>query len=95
MGLSGGTLARGDGRKGGQLLLENKPNQMSNQKQNEPLTLTSLYDKVADKEEELRHEKAERRKVELYLERIQQDFERIAPKQRQQRRDYEMAMSQK
>ncbi len=86
MGLSGGTLVIGNSEKGGQLLLENK--------ENEPLTLTNLYDKLADKEQELRHEKAERRKVELYLERIQQDFERIAPKQRQQRREYEMAMSQ-
>ncbi len=60
----------------------------------EPLTLTKLYDKLTEKETALRKEKAERRKVELYLERIHEDFERIAPKQHQQRREYEHAMAQ-
>lgn len=60
----------------------------------EPISLIKLYDKLADKEQELRRETAERRKVELYLERIHQDFERRMPKQQQQRREYELAMSQ-
>ena len=101
MGLSGGTLAIGDGSDNSSTniqvqLLENKENEVTSEASDNgvPFTLTKLYDRLADKEQELRNEKAERRKVEIYLERIQQDFERIAPKQRQQRREYEMAMSQ-
>ena len=59
-----------------------------------PLTLSRLYDKLAEKDDELRREKTERRKVELYLERTQQDFDKAAPIMRQKEREYQNAMSQ-
>lgn len=94
---SGSPLTIGDGSRDQQLSIfqdDNRHNSNVDNDAGEPISLMKLYDKLAEKDEELRREKAERRKVELYLERIHQDFEKLAPKQRQQRREYEQSMSQ-
>jgi nucleoprotein TPR len=60
-----------------------------------PLSLVALYDRLAAKEDELRSERLDRQRLELYLERIQKDIEMKAPIMRQQRKEYEKALSQK
>jgi nucleoprotein TPR len=60
----------------------------------EPVTLTALYGKLGDAQDEVRKERAERRRLELYLERVHRDIEREAPRQRQERKEYELAMAQ-
>ena len=95
---SGSYLAIGDGSADQQLTLlkddKNSSSQLGDDS-GEPVSIIKLYDKLAEKDDELRREKAERRKCELYMDRIQQDIERVAPQQRQQKREYELAMSQK
>jgi len=60
----------------------------------EPMTLTALYGKLADAQDEVRKERAERKRLELYLERVHEDIEREAPRQRQERKEYQLAMAQ-
>ena len=60
----------------------------------EPITLTKLYEKLADAEDDTRQERAERRRLELYLERVHKDIESAAPRQRQERKEFELAMAQ-
>ena len=61
--------------------------------ESEPLSLTNLYEKLADSQNELRHETGERERVENYLKRIQLDIEQRAPELRRQRKEYEFAVS--
>jgi len=60
----------------------------------EPITLTNLYEKLANAEEDVRQERAERKRVELYLERVRKDIECAVPTQLQERKEYELAMDQ-
>jgi TPR/MLP1/MLP2-like protein. len=60
----------------------------------EPMTLTALYGNLADAQDEVRKERAERKRLELYLERVHRDIEREAPRQRQERKEYDLAMAQ-
>ena len=60
----------------------------------EPMTLTKLYVKLADTQDEARRERADKKRLELYLERVQQEVESAAPRQRQERKEYELAMTQ-
>lgn len=60
----------------------------------EPMTLTKLYEKLADAKDEARKERAEKKRLELYLERVQKEVESAAPRQRQERKEYELAMTQ-
>ncbi len=60
----------------------------------DPMTLTKLYEKLTDAEEETRRERAERKRVELYLERVRKEIEIAAPRQRQEQKEYALAMSQ-
>lgn len=60
----------------------------------EPMTLTKLYEKLSDAEDIIRKERGERKKLELYLERVQKDVETFVPRQMQERKEYEFAMAQ-
>ena len=60
----------------------------------EPMTLTKLYERLADAQDEARQERADKKRLELYLERVQQEVESAAPRQRQERKEYELAMTQ-
>ena len=60
----------------------------------EPMTLTTLYEKLSSTEEQLHIEQAERKRVELYLERTHAEIEASAPKLRQQRKEYELMRDQ-
>lgn len=60
----------------------------------EPMTLTKLYEKLAVAEDIIRKEQAERKKLELYLRRVQEDLETQVPRQMQERKEYEFAMAQ-
>lgn len=60
----------------------------------EPLTLTRLYEKLADAQDEARKERADKKRLELYLERVQKEVESAVPRQRHERQEYELAMTQ-
>jgi len=57
-----------------------------------PLTLTEVFDRMAATEDALTNEKTERRRVELYLKKLQVEIEGKAPLLLQQRKDYEKAL---
>ncbi|MGH3055679.1 MAG: hypothetical protein ACRDL7_11950, partial [Gaiellaceae bacterium] len=57
-----------------------------------PFSLTDLLDRLAETEDELSEERGERRKLELYLNRIKHDIEAKTPIIRAQRREYELAL---
>jgi nucleoprotein TPR len=60
----------------------------------EPMTLTKLYEKLSEAEDIIRKERGERKKLEMYLERVQKDVETFVPRQMQERKEYEFAMTQ-
>lgn len=60
----------------------------------EPITLTKLYEKLAEAQDETRTERGERKRLELYLERIHKEIETTAPQQRLERKEFELAMAQ-
>jgi nucleoprotein TPR len=84
--MAGGARALGDGSQ--VLQLTNEPDD------GEPLTLTKLYEKLSDAQDETRKERSERKKLELYLERVSKEFESAAPRQKIERKEFELAMTQ-
>ena len=60
----------------------------------EPMTLTKLYEKLADAQDDARKERADKKRLELYLERVQKEIESAVPRQRHERQEYELAMTQ-
>ena len=58
------------------------------------MTLTDVYEKLVEAEEEARHKRAERHRTELLLERIQREIEITVPKRRQEQREYEHSIKQ-
>jgi len=51
------------------------------------MILTNLYEKLAEAEEEARHERADRYRTEILLNHVQQEIETTVPKQRQEQRE--------
>ncbi len=60
----------------------------------EQLSLTDMYTKLADTEDELRATQEDKKRLELVLKRIQMDIQSKAPVLRQQRKEYEMSVGQ-
>ncbi len=85
----GGTRALTDGSQSQQLRLANVPTD-----DGEPMTLTKLYEKLSDAQDEARKERAERKKLELYLERVSKEIETAVPRQKIERQEFELAMTQ-
>lgn len=65
-----------------------------NSDSDEPMTLTKLYEKLSEAEDMIRKERGERKKLELYLERVQKDVEAYVPRQMMERKEYEFAMAE-
>ena len=60
----------------------------------EQLSLTDMYTKLADTEDELHATQEDKKRLELILKRIQMDIESKAPLLRQQRKEYEISVGQ-
>ena len=73
--------------------MEGESINLSQEDADEPMSLTDLYQRLSETEDELSAERTERRRVELFLERIHLDIEQKTPMMRQRHWEYTAAIS--
>jgi len=71
---------------------DNTEDMATDRSEQEPLSLTDLYERLADAEDELHNERTEKKRLELFLQRVRIDIEEKGPIMRQRQREYEMAV---